>query len=308
MNEIISLKNILVPVNFSAPSDNALTTAIEMCRRHKAVLHLLHVKNRSFYAAPADAGISVFRIFQDTDSNELEILKHSQETIRDKYHVDVCVHLEQGNLLRVIKNKATELHCGLIVITANDSSVVKKILYGNITDSLVRYSNIPVLTVPPKHKATSFRRILFPVKTGGSVLKKYKTIEAIVEKNSSVLTITRLFLANKKREPGFIEEEMNRLIKVLASKKQTYYLRFHACKNYAKKLLEIADKESPDLIAINTSYEKNNWGNIFFGHFVQQVISHATVPVITIPENIPASIFLRQGRNSGTLSRWINFN
>ncbi|HSC39458.1 MAG TPA: universal stress protein, partial [Chitinophagaceae bacterium] len=55
MNLPARINNILFPTDFSTLSQNALNTAIAMCKRHNARLHLLHVVEPRFVPAPPDA-------------------------------------------------------------------------------------------------------------------------------------------------------------------------------------------------------------------------------------------------------------
>lgn len=43
------IKNILVPIDFSEPVNNALEVAIAMANRHNADIHLLHVVHPQVY-------------------------------------------------------------------------------------------------------------------------------------------------------------------------------------------------------------------------------------------------------------------
>ena len=62
------------------------------------------------------------------------------------------------------------------------------------------------------------------------------------------------------------------------------------CKNYAKKVLELAKKEKVDLIVINASLDYK-WRQFFVGPYAQQVVNHAQVPVLSIRSVNAASAF-----------------
>jgi nucleotide-binding universal stress UspA family protein len=271
-----SFKDILVPTDFSGLAANAMITAIEMCKRHDAVLHLMHVvENR-----PSTAST-------ETEKNSRDELSALAKKIFIRHSIRIQQYLEFGNPAKVIGDKAIELNCKLIVMGTHGSSGFRELFIGNTAYSVIKNTTIPVLTIPGKKQVINFDKILFPIWASRGIMDKYDFIKPVIEKNNAELVILGLSLSSELFDIKDRKKELLQLGESLGMNETRFRSVFHVCKNYAKKVLETAKKEKADLIVINASLD-HTWRKFFVGPYARQIVNHSKIPVLSIREPAPA--------------------
>jgi len=135
-------KHILVPTDFSEPSQLALQYAISLAQKFEAKLSLLHV-----YGIP-----TVY--YPDNVSWPLEELGKAAQASLDHAAADARRvwprtegHVELGDPRDRILEYAKTCGADLIVIGTHGRRGVAHLVMGSVAESVVRMSPVPVLTV-----------------------------------------------------------------------------------------------------------------------------------------------------------------
>jgi nucleotide-binding universal stress UspA family protein len=142
--EEFKLAKLLVPVDFSECSKNALANAVSFARRFKAELLLLHVvepyapypEMTAWDAASFEAGSREFA------QQELQILR---QNIQPK--IPCSIILKIGKASREIVEVAKESGVDLIIISTHGYTGLSRALLGSTTEQLVRQAGCPELVV-----------------------------------------------------------------------------------------------------------------------------------------------------------------
>lgn len=284
------IKNILFPTDFSQLSGNALVTAIAMCKRHNATLHILHVVDNGYFVVPHEAHNAAIYLIPDLEKSGAQSLKELAANIKSAHAVNVETYIETGNPANSIAKKAVELNCELIVMGTHGASGLREFFIGSNAYAVIKNTPVPVLTVPGKKKVKNFKRILFPIRASKGIVDKYDFILPIIEKNDAELIIAGLSLPEEPYNLDPLNEEVRELGSLLKLNNTKFRSEHFVCKNYAKKVLELAKKEKANLIVINATLDYK-WRQFFIGPYAQQVVNHATVPVLTIRTFNAASLF-----------------
>jgi universal stress protein A len=146
----IGIQSILVPIDFSVHSKNALKYAIPMAEQFKAKLHLVYVVEPTIY--PADLGFGQVVLpgvedeLREKGAEELQALIDKEIAGR----VEATSSVRTGNPHHEILNEAEERKVDLIVVATHGHSGMEHILFGSTADRIVRHSHCPVLTVRPQ--------------------------------------------------------------------------------------------------------------------------------------------------------------
>ncbi len=147
------VKSILVPTDFSDPSNNALNYAKEMARSSEAVLHLMHVVEPTVY--PADWGYSQVGFIdiehELSSAADKELEKNCKELLAEGFTVvkSVC----SGRASDEIIKYATDNQIDLISIATHGRSGIEHFLFGSTTERVLRKAPCPVLAVRiPPHR------------------------------------------------------------------------------------------------------------------------------------------------------------
>jgi nucleotide-binding universal stress UspA family protein len=143
-------KKILVPVDFSQCSIDALRCALSLARQYESKLILLHVIDARAYE-------SIFHIHMISQEEAFEALKGNAIKKYEEMLVDLDakdVEMEKrvidGHPYVEIVRMAAHEEVDLVVIGTHGRSGLDHILFGSVAEKVVRKAPCPVLAVKPK--------------------------------------------------------------------------------------------------------------------------------------------------------------
>ncbi len=145
----LSIRHILVPIDFSEHSKNALRYAVSMAEQYGASLHLIYVIEPMIY--PADLGFG--QVVMPGVEEELRMKSEKElqallERETGSIHGEAVVRL--GRPHQEILMEAEEKNIDLIVLATHGHSGVEQILFGSTAMRVVRLAKCPVLIMRPK--------------------------------------------------------------------------------------------------------------------------------------------------------------
>jgi nucleotide-binding universal stress UspA family protein len=142
-------KKILVPVDFSLHSEQALKVAASMARGSAGTLLVIHVEE-----APAAYGMVEFYYGSPDDADEQWLERALQEQLRglisDDLGVTCQTRLLSGSPAEEIVRVATEEQVDLVVMTTHGHTGLRHLLMGSVAEHVVRGAPCPVLTLRVK--------------------------------------------------------------------------------------------------------------------------------------------------------------
>lgn len=181
-----------MPIDFSAPSLDAIKFAIPLTRRFGAELHLVYVEPDYAYSSMMAVPLTV---------SEVEVGKRIRRHIRDiakKYALSLNpknIHAPTGRPFERICQLARRIGADLIVIATRGNTGLKHLVLGSTAERVVRYSPCPVLVVrhPGRKKAIGapFRKkkILVPVDFSKDSLQGLNYAKAMAKEFGSTLVL-----------------------------------------------------------------------------------------------------------------------
>ena len=146
----LAIESILVPIDFSTHSKNALKYAIPMAVKFNARLHLVYVVEPTIY--PADLGFGQVVLPGVEDELREKGAAELQALIEKEIggQVGATSIVRTGNPHHEILSEAKEKGVDLIVVATHGHSGMEHILFGSTADRIVRHAHCPVLTVRPQ--------------------------------------------------------------------------------------------------------------------------------------------------------------
>ena len=138
----LQIKTILVPLDFSRASIQALKYTIPLAKEFEATIHLVHVQPSDELTAISNAGglmlncADAIALMQDRLSEAL----HKQ----GRFWPDNC-HVVSGRPFEEICKLAREIEADLIVLPTRGLSRLKQVILGSTAERVVRYAPCPVL-------------------------------------------------------------------------------------------------------------------------------------------------------------------
>ena len=147
----MTIKCILVPVDLSAPSIQALDYAIDLAAFFKAQLMIVFVAEPLYYAG--DLGLFVEEQ-QRLGREQLTIL---EERVQKRGRACETILL-RGTPYQAICDEARRRAADLIVMGTHGRTGLSHLVMGSVADRVVRSAPCPVLTVPPRSAARRARK------------------------------------------------------------------------------------------------------------------------------------------------------
>lgn len=280
------IANILVPVDFSEVSGNALTTAIAVCQRQAATLCLLHIVENNYVISPPGALGAALAPIPELLKIGKENIAELASRIASEYKIVANHMVQTGVPADEICNWATASNTSLIIMGTHGASGIKELLMGSTAYRVVKNASCPVLTVPASRVWTNFKKILFPIRITPNALEKYTVVRPIIKRNGASLHVAGLVGKSEQDRTADIHIILKSARAKMIEDDVKFSSQVYVCDDVADQLIALARTEEPDLIVITASIE-NLFKELSLAAYTQQIVNHAKVPVLSIrPDSI----------------------
>jgi len=146
------LNRILVPIDFSAHSKDALRYAVPLARQFRASIHLVYVVEPTVYPADLGFGQVVYPTFEE------ELVEKGREELQSLLRDEIGTSAGSSAVVRTGKPhqeillEAEERRADLIIMATHGHTGVEHMLFGSTAERIVRNAKCPVLTIRPTEK------------------------------------------------------------------------------------------------------------------------------------------------------------
>jgi nucleotide-binding universal stress UspA family protein len=275
------IKSILIPVDFSESSERALTVGISVAKRQNADVILLHVLENITSFQPVEILLPGISLAPDLNVLMEQRIADLALKISNETGIKVSGKILLGQPFEQICMFAGEQQVSLIVIGTHGTSGIRRLFMGSDAYRIVKMAPCPVLTIPGKWDKTDFKKVLFPIRLIPNALDKYFYTRPIIEKNNSVLFLLGL---SDMKDPVSSKEIillMNGLKLKLHIDNVKFQTGYSQSENFPSEVIKTAEYFDIDLIILTANLDID-WRAFFLGPFVQQVLNHSRVPVLSI--------------------------
>ncbi|MFW5923987.1 MAG: universal stress protein [archaeon] len=277
--------DILVPTDGSEDAERALEHAIVVAKAFDATVHGIYVLNVT-YVADFEGGVeseSVVTALEREGESALEVV----ESRCEESGVDVTTELLEGRPSYRISEYAADHGIDLVTMGTHGRSGVSRLLLGSVTESVVRRSKRPVLTIPSDAPAPdeSYDDVL--VASDGSTDAKHAVETAVGiasgfdAKIHGVYVVDGTFTRNQMID-DILEAEGRKAMDDVASKAGTAGLDSTTTILEGvphEELLEYGSDHDVDLIVVG-SHGKGAIERTFLGSVSERTIRTANRPVL----------------------------
>jgi nucleotide-binding universal stress UspA family protein len=279
--DLNTIRNILIPIDFSESSLNAFESALSIAEKANAGVHIIHIHDTAYDAEITSAILPGLR-YKD---NKEEVLNALTDIADYRLGKTPKLILLEGDVSPTIVKIAEEFDCNLIIMGTHGASGFRENFVGTNTYNVIKHASCPVLAIPTKKKCIVFRKLFFPVKPLHSALKRYGFVHNISSNNED-RTLHILCLSSTQRED---DEQMltylvDELKEKLSDEPVEIYTQYSYTNNLADIILQTADQIKADMIVLTPSIDITN-KQYFIGPYSQKVIHQAKVPVLVIKRN-----------------------
>ena len=144
-------KNILVPLDCSKYAENSLKVAIEIAKKFKSNLFLIHVvAPREEYCRAGITGsirvkCNIDRITEEDIPMVCNELLNISKANAIAEGIPVNTILKEGKIVKEILSTIRERGIDLVVMGSRGQSIIKKIFLGSISSGVAKEAGCPVL-------------------------------------------------------------------------------------------------------------------------------------------------------------------
>jgi nucleotide-binding universal stress UspA family protein len=293
-----TFRRILCPVDFSEPSRRALELAFSMARHHGARVTALHVmfdpfdfRVPAYFAEPVGEKARV--VERDCRKAELRDWIHA---LHGNELLDRIL-VEEGGAAARIADHSDSGDTDLVVMGTHGLSGFDRLALGSVTEKVLRKAGCPVLTVSPaapRVPPVPFTRVLCPVDFSSSSKTTLGVACTLAdEANVTILHVVGWsdddVLFEQVVVPEYrhiLEEDTVLRLNALAAEHthdgKKPLARVAHGKPY-REILNIAEAERVDLIVMGVR-GRNPLNLALFGSTTNQVVRHASCPVLTLKQ------------------------
>ncbi len=134
-------KVVVVPVDFSTASADALQTAMQLVAQPKD-LHVLYVTLPSATIMSPESWAE-----EDTPSRTRAATQLLSKFLAEHQASDVSQFIREGDPGLMIADYADEAHADLIVMPSHGYHGVARVLLGSVTERVLRHAKCPILVL-----------------------------------------------------------------------------------------------------------------------------------------------------------------
>ncbi|RZS99674.1 universal stress protein [Aquimarina brevivitae] len=277
------MNKILVPVDFSKYSTEALKVAAHIAKKQNAEIVALHM-----------LGITEAVLIKNEEQEVAEAMyymklaeKQFDSLLQEDFLADVKIteRVLNHKVFSEINDLATELDIDLIIMGSHGTTNLREdVFIGSNTEKVVRTSNVPVLVIKENAEDFKMESAVFACDFKLPSLKAYHNAIKLFERFDMDFTLLYINLPGERFRSNLEIDERIKGFLTKADpetadevfKKVVYWCDF----SVEKGVFHYSNKINADIIAIPT-HGRRGLAHFFSGSIGEDIANHATKPVIT---------------------------
>lgn len=307
----LGIRSILVPTDFSPPSEEAIGFAAQFASDVRAKITLLHV------IEPLPTPDIAYHPLVLADDVVIANTERELKQLPTQKEMDPALFeppiVRTGVPFHEITTAAKTRQDDLIMIPTHGFTGVKRVLFGSTAERVVRHASCPVWVIRPAEKRTdatlpgapasravetrtSFRRILVPVDFSDASKAALRYATRFAERFGSVLhlvyvvdTQKHLRLAEPVTESPDVARETTALREKLAAFAKAEIQQLVPTFAHvemgrpAEQIVAVAHSHAADLIVIST-HGRTGLKHVLLGSVAEHVVRQAPCSVLVLPQ------------------------
>jgi nucleotide-binding universal stress UspA family protein len=287
----ITMKNILIPVDFSVCADNAVHYAISLARIAKANLHLCHAIN-----IPPINTMGGLTAWPQCDEEKLttdseRYMKNYVEKISREEKLDlsdsptIAYTIAHGTVKEVTYKLVHQHKIDLVVMGLSGAGEIKRFFIGSNSQQQIEHATVPILLIPRKANFCMIKKIAFATDFELSDINSIHNIARLFCLfEPAVLLFHINGLPSDSHRPT---SPANRFLKAVEGKinYSKIYYRHVQQKNVNEGILWLADNGQTDILAM-VHRHTGRLTSILHGSHTQAMAKQLALPLLVLPEEI----------------------
>ena len=270
-------KVILVGIDFSDCSINALEHAITIARKAKAGIAMVWINH-------LDYSKEIFSV--EPQNLEKEVTNRFEEIVKKyKYHLHgekIEYHIRKGKVYKEMCLVANEIDAFLVVIGTHGSSGFEEFWIGSNANRMVSACSRPIITIRGGIDiGTDLKKIVLPLDSTKITRQKLPLTALLAKYFNSEIHIIGLFTTTSDDIRYRVRNYVTQAEEYLDENKIRYKSSFLDADNITEETINYASKIGANLISVMTEQETST-SNLIFGPYASQMVNHSPIPVLSI--------------------------
>ncbi|QNF31427.1 universal stress protein [Adhaeribacter swui] len=284
----LSIRKILVPVDFSELSQHAFAVALQLAQKSQAQIKLLHVVEMpltaGYGATYASMDMNPVGAYQNYDFMLPELLEQSKQQMEKLAQVGTAagIIIEQevtaDRIIAKLVSVVTEEQMDLVVIGSEETSGLEEFLIGSDAEEVVRHCPCPVLTVKKQHDFLQINNILFPSDFSPETRQIMPYVAFVQEFFGANLQILHVQTSDNASAAAEERTRMEAFVTENNLKKVQLLVQSNAS---ASEGIMAAIKTSPPDLILMPTHGRTGLAHLFNKSVAESVVNHAAIPVLT---------------------------
>lgn len=274
------MKHILVPVDFSKPSENALRVAAKLAKKNNAKIHTLHVVE----LAESLFGSGQFNVDNEEIIFFMDLAKRKFKEFLDKdflEDIETDDIVEVGSTTFAIEEVVKRNDVDLIVMGSNGVSGLEEVMIGSNTEKVVRNSEIPVLVIKQDIEKIDFKKVLFATNFELENVTAYNKAKSFADSFDAQLKMVYINMpGNQFYSTSEIRDHMRKFLNKVEVPLNHDNVKIYNDYSIQEGVLNASHDDKFDLIAMPT-HGRKGLSHFFNGSIGEDVVNRSDLPVIT---------------------------
>ena len=272
------MKKILVPTDFSACADKALSYALNISKKAGAEIILLHVCDLFDIRTSKNKDLLMEHNRLVTSDLNRKLDRYKKTAVSES--IKLTTMLYSGQVVQTILAVAGEAAVDLIVMGSQGSTCLKSSLMGMNATKVLARTNVPVITVPSAYQWTDPKKILVAANEAETESHLAPVTELGKLLDAEVITVA---ISSERDESAEIFESVSPLKETSSGAfKSAGAKGLHLTgNNFDSVMNDFISKENIDLLVM-FHHERNIIDKIFNANKTKKLEYHGAIPMMSI--------------------------
>ncbi len=270
-------KVILVGIDFSDCSINALEHAITIARKAKAGIAMVWINH-------LDYSKEIFSV--EPQDLEKEVITRFEALIKKyQYHLldeKIEYYIRKGKVYKEMCKVANEVEAFLIIIGTHGSSGFEEFWIGSNANRMVSGSSRPIITIRGGiDVGTDLKKIVLPLDSTKITRQKLPMTALLAKYFNSEVYILGIFTTTSDDIRYRVRNYVSQAEEYFAENGIKYKSTTIEADNITEATVKYAQEIGANLISIMTEQETTA-ANLLHGPYASQMVNHSPIPVLSI--------------------------
>ncbi|PKH50719.1 universal stress protein [Tenacibaculum sp. Bg11-29] len=274
------MKKIIVPVDFSIHSENALQTAAFIAKKNNAeiiVVHMLELSNAVITQSDTSSSEEAFFYLKLAEKKINTFLQ--KEYLSD---VKVTPIIKHFKIFSELDELAKEEGVDFIIMGSKGISGLKEMFIGSNTERVIRYANVPVLVIKDKPITKEIEKVVFACDFSDDDVAPYLKAKTFFRKLDCNIQLVYVNTPSAKFSSSKeVEEKMiaffNKTNEDISNINEVKIVFDYTVE---QGVLYFANKSKADIVAVAT-HGRKGISHFFEGSIAEDIANHSKLPILS---------------------------